>query len=101
MSIVVASDGVDVDDDDDNDDDNTNPSTVPVPPPRTDDTNAAFVFLNNDDDNDDDVEGTTTKPCAFTANINSNVTENPANFMIIILSCYLLRFSCVSVVPTT
>ena len=98
VSIVVASDVVAGDDDDD--DNNTNPSTVPVPPPRTDDTNAAaFVFLNDDDD--DNVEGTTEKPCAFTANINSNVTENTANFMIIILSSYLLSFSCVSLVPTT
>ena len=94
VSIVVASD-VDVDDDDD--DNTTNPSTVPVPPPRTVDTNAAFAFLNDDDD-DDNVEGTTAKPCAFTANINSNATENTANFMIIILSCYFLSFSNVSLV---
>ena len=94
VSIVVASD-VDVDDDDD--DNSTNPSTVLVPP-RTDDTNAAFVFLDDDDDN---VDGTTANPCAFTANINSNVTENIANSMIIVLSSYLLSFSCVSLVPTT
>jgi hypothetical protein len=75
VSIVVASNV----DDNDEDDEISNPPTVP---PRTDDTNAAFAILNDDDD---DVERTTAKPCAFTANINSNVTGNTANFMIIII----------------